>query len=208
MAECGASYAHLLTAAGGRDPENMCTGLWCNEVDCDTWQAIADGAYGLYIAAWNKCFEVNNARAEELRAQAEEYEAAYAEVENTCSVFMAFGAAGANEAVAKLIAATQKGLCVMELLNQGIKDAGGEHIHTPLGNPKPSGGLFSGEPSSPVWKWAAIGLGAVAVVGIGVYAYGRAAEARGLPTLRFERPSTNSEKLRPSNLNSQGGQPA
>ncbi len=195
MAECGADYEHLLTAAGGRSVEEYCTGLWCNEDDCDTWQASADSIYGLYIAAWNKCIAVNDTRAEELRAQAEEYEAAYGQVEDTCSAFMAFGAAGASEAIGKLIAASQKGICIIELLNKGIAAAGGEVIHTPIGNPKPSGGLFGGGDTSPVWKWAAIGLGAVAALGIGVYAYNRVAASRGSPTIRIEtaRPS-NEEK--------------
>lgn len=165
MAECGADYAHLLTIPGGYDVEDPC-GWWCNEPVVSAWDTQATHVYSLYLTAWNRLIRAereaggDHSVSDAIIDQLELYDAEYAALPEP-SGWMAFGAAGAQEAATAMATNVSAGACALDLVNRALEEVGGVPIEAGVTH-KP--GLSTG------WK-IAIGVGAVVAVGGAVGAY-------------------------------------
>ena len=171
MAECGERYEDLVRAADERSPSKPCTGLWCNEDDAENWQSQVDHIFGLVRAAWNDLHDAESAprpRLETTRNTVEAFEQQYATLPEP-SVWMAFGAAGAGETVAAMIACAQQGVCALDLLNTQLEELGKTPLQVGPSNPKPTNLFGDKEGETNTWVWVGVGAGVLAVAGVAAF---------------------------------------
>ncbi len=192
---CGAGYASLVRAPGGRTeqypqgqlyPGSGIPSIWCNQPDAQAWAAQTAHVFKLVRAAWNSLMAAENENqnwdaSRSLSAAVTAYDEQYAELPEP-SVWMVFGGGGCSEVVAKMIANIKNGACQLDLLNRALAASGGGVIPIP-DVPIPDAGGGGG----------AFALGGVAGIALAVgVAYlllssGRRAPARRAPARRRKR---------------------
>ena len=109
---CGAKYANLVQASGGRSKAAPygSPGVWCNQVDAQAWLAQVKAVAGYVKTA---------ARSIEPAKRPAAIASYFSAVEQLPqpSAWMAFGAGGCGEAVGQYIASIEQGACVLEQLD-------------------------------------------------------------------------------------------
>lgn len=156
---CGDRFAFLVQA-DGYGPENP-TGNkpWASDADVELWQATADTIFGLVRARWNALIKAENTAevwkgSDAIRASVTEYETGYAALEDTGWWVIA----GADKALAAVVANAQQGACVLELVVDALEATDAPPMPVPS-KPKPD------KPDiSDITDIASGGLGIIAAV--------------------------------------------